>query len=106
MPLLALFFGSLMSGLAAFLAQFVIKKTAIALTALAGIALATGGLMAVLNGIVKPLLGRLFQTAYGQAIGLAFPPVAGECLIAIGVCWSACMVYSWQVKSIGIMVKS
>lgn len=104
MPLLGALFATLASGFAAFLVQFLTRKLAIATAAVASLALVTGVLLGGFNLLVAPLVAGLFSTSYGQVLGLAFPPVAGTCMAAIGLCWSACTLYKWQVKAISLAV--
>jgi len=104
MPLFALFFGSMLSALAGFLAKFLTRKLAVASTAIAALATVTGALLAAFNLAVAPLVAQMFSTAYGQLLGLAFPPVAGTCLAVYGSMWAACGLYSWQVRALKISV--
>jgi len=48
----------------------------------------------------------LFNTAYGQLIGLAVPPIAGTCLGIIASTWAACTLYAWQKKALDVFVKA
>lgn len=102
MPVLGALFATLFGGIASFLVAMLGKKLAVAAAAVAGLALATGVLIAGFRAIVAPLVAQAFHTQYGQFIGLAFPPAAGNCLAAIALTWSACTLYKWQVKAIQI----
>lgn len=106
MPLFATFLGSLVTGLATFLAQFLSRKVAIATAAIAALATVTGGLLLAFNLAVAPLVASAFSTQYGQFLGLAFPPVAGTCLATYATVWAACVLYRWQVDGIKIGVQS
>lgn len=106
MPILALFFGGLMSGLTAFLATFLTRKLAIVVAAGIALATITTALLVGFNALVSPLIGELFNTPYGQFLGLAFPPVAGNCMAALGTTWTACTLYSWQMKALTIAVQA
>lgn len=100
MPALGALFVALASGIATFLVQFLTRKLAIATAAVAALAVVTGALLLGFNTLVAPLVAQLFSTNYGQVIGLAFPPVAGTCVAAISIAWSACTLYKWQVGAI------
>lgn len=100
MPLLAAFLGTLVGGLANFLAQMWAKKVTVTVLAVAGFALALVALMAVFNALVAPLVQAMFSTHYGQFIGLAFPPIAGTCMTSIVTVWGACALYKLKVQSI------
>lgn len=102
MPLLGLLLTSLFSGAAQFLVQFVSRKVAVATVAIAALATTTGVLLVAFNALINPLLSGLFVTAYGQALGLAFPPVAGSCLTTLGTAWTACALYSWQIRAVNL----
>lgn len=100
MPLLGALLGNLFTGLAAFLVTFLTRKVAVATAAVAAFGVVTVALLATFNTLVAPLAGALFNTAYGQVLGLAFPPMAGTCLAIMGSCWAACTLYRWQVAAI------
>lgn len=100
MPILAGLLQSLFGGLVAWLAQFVTRKVAIATVAVGAFGAAITALLLAFNSVVAPLAAQLFSTDLGQFVGLAFPPVAGNCLVALGTTWSACALYSWQKKAI------
>lgn len=102
MPLLGLLFTSLFSGAVSFLVQFLSRKVAVAGVAIAALATVTGALLVAFNALINPLASQLFQTAYGQALGLAFPPVAGSCLTTLASAWTACALYSWQMKAVNL----
>lgn len=91
---------SLMGGIASFLVQFVTKKIAVVAAAIAAIAAAFGVLMTLFNLLVTPLAAAMFSTQYGQFLGLAFPPMAGQCLAAITASWIGCALYKLKVQSI------
>jgi Family of unknown function (DUF5455) len=106
MPLLGLFLGAGLSGIVSFLAQFFVRKSAVALTAIASLSTITIALMYVMKSVVNPLLASAFTTSHGQAFGLAFPPVAGQCLTSIATMWAACAVFAWQYKAINLAVQA
>jgi hypothetical protein len=100
MPLLGALLATLFGGVASFLVAIFAKKFAVAAAAVAALAVATVALMAAFRSLVAPLVANAFNTQYGQFIGLAFPPAAGNCLATIALCWSACALYRWQVTAI------
>lgn len=100
MPLLAGLLQSLFGGLAAFLAGEASKRATMALLVSTGLVLASAALLTAFNLAVKPLVAAMFSTQFGQFIGLAFPPIAGNCLAAIGGTWAACGAYKLKVVSI------
>lgn len=100
MPVFAALFVSVFGSLTAFLAAVVGRKVAVAAASVT----ALGSLYAVLflafNLIVNPLASELFVTAWGQAIGLAFPPAAGTCLAALSAGWTACAAFGWNREAV------
>ena len=100
MPILAGLITSLFGGLASLIAYFWAKKISVTVLAVAAFALALTALMTVFNFAVSPLLYQLFSTQYGQFLGLAFPPIAGTCMTAIGGTWTACALYKLKIQSI------
>jgi hypothetical protein len=103
MPILGGLLVSLFTGLgglfsAIFGAQVAIRAAAVVSLVTFGVAL-----LAVFNSAVAPLAAAVFSTAYGQLIGLAFPPIAGTCLAAVSACWSACALYGVQRRALSIV---
>lgn len=100
MPILAGLITSLFGGIASLVAIWWGKKIAVSVLAVAAFALALTALMAMFNLVVTPLIAAMFSTTYGQFIGLAFPPMAGTCLAAIGTCWCGCALYKLKIQAI------
>lgn len=100
MPVLAQLFVSLFGGLASSLVAIGTKKVATVAYAVVAFGVALAALMAAFNLLVAPLVQAMFTTQYGQFLGLAFPPMAGTCLAAIGTAWGACALYKLKVQSI------
>lgn len=100
MPLLAGLISSLFGGIASLIALLWAKKISVTVIAVAAFAAALLALMATFNLLVAPLVQEMFSTSLGQFIGLAFPPIAGSCLAALGTCWGACALYKLKVQSI------
>lgn len=100
MPLLAGLLAQLFGGFAAQIAAMFVKKAGTAVAAAAAIAVCMGVLVVAFNTVVSPFVAAMFSTTYGQFIGLAFPPMAGTCLAAIGTTWAACGLYKLKVATI------
>jgi len=100
MPLFASLFSSFFGALGAFLTKLFVAKVAVRVAAVAALASLGGVLMVTFNGIVAPLVAQAFSTAYGQFLGLAFPPVAGTCMAGIAGLWLACTTYKLQERAI------
>lgn len=100
MPLLGALFSSLFTGVASLIAFFWAKKISVTVIAVLAFAAALVALMATFNLLVAPFVQGMFSTSLGQFIGLAFPPLAGSCLAALGTCWGACALYKLKIQSI------
>lgn len=100
MPLFAQLVASLFTGLSAFLVKAFAAKVAIRVAAVGALAASGAALMIAFNTVVAPLVGALFSTAYGQLIGLAFPPVAGTVLAGVATVWVSCTTYKLQAQAI------
>jgi len=106
MPLFSVFFGAVMGQLASFLAQFMTRKVAVVTAALTALGTVSAALLAAFNGFVTPLMAHMFNTQYGQFLGLAFPPIAGTCMATMGACWAACVLYRWQIQALNVSVQA
>lgn len=102
MPLLATMITTLFTALATFLAKLFLAKLAIRVAAVAAIIAVGSSLMVTFNSYLAPLVAQMFQSEYGQFIGLAFPPIAGTCVAAISALWVACTTYAIQVRAIRV----
>jgi hypothetical protein len=100
MPILAGLIASLFGGISSFFVFYFGKKVAIVAFAVTGFGLALTSLMILFNSLVTPFLAAMFSTQYGQFLGLAFPPIAGSCITAISLSWSACALYKLKIQSI------
>lgn len=98
MPQLATLLASLIGSLIGGFGKDAARKGATLLIATAAFAAATVALMLVFRTVVAPLVQAAFSTTLGQYIGLAFPPVAGNCIAATTACWIACAVYRLQTR--------
>jgi hypothetical protein len=106
MPLLAGLLVTLASALADFFVKFVSGKMAIAAAAFTALGLITAALLLTFNTLVAPLAQSVFSSDVGQMLGLAFPPVSGNCMFVMGAVWSACTLYSWQAKCLAMFVEA
>ena len=100
MPILAGLLTSLFGGIASFIALFWAKKISVAVLAIAAFAAALAVLLTMFNLLVTPFLAAMFSTTYGQFLGLAFPPMAGTCMVSIGTCWGGCALYKLKMQAI------
>lgn len=100
MPLLGALVQLLFSKLMLFMGLLFAKKVALTLAGITALVAISSALYATMRSVVIPLATALFSTSYGSIIGLAFPPIAGSCILAITTVWSACALYSYQRTAI------
>lgn len=98
MPLLAGLLVNLFSGFVAWLTQFLTRKAAFGVGAVAASSALTLGLFVVMRGTLSTVLGLTSGTPqmFAQAMSMAMPPVAAPCVSAYVTIWTACTVYVWQ----------
>lgn len=51
---------------------------------------------------IYPLLSNLFSTAYGQVLGLAFPPIVGTLLAAFVAIWGCIVAKNYATKMVKV----
>ncbi|MCW5669979.1 MAG: DUF5455 family protein [Hydrogenophaga sp.] len=102
MPLFAAFFGALFSSLGVFLAKLFAAKLAIRIAGVAVLVALASGLVTAFNGWIVPLLSLLFNTQYGQFLGLAFPPVAGTVMTTYMTAVLAVATYKLQAHAVTV----
>lgn len=102
MPIFAAFFGALFSALGVFLAKLFAAKLAIRLAAVAVLVALATGLVNTFNGYISPLLHMLFNTSYGQFIGLAFPPISGTIITLYMSAVLAVGTYKLQARAVSL----
>lgn len=102
MPLFAAFFGALFSSLGIFLAKMFAAKLAIRVLGVAALTALASGLMVTFNNAIAPLVQQLFQTQYGQFLGLAFPPIAGTVISVYLSVLLAIATYRLQARAVSL----
>jgi hypothetical protein len=98
MPLLGGLLVNLFSGVVAWLTQWLTRKVAFGVTAVAASSALTLGLFVVMRGTLATVLSMTSGTPqmFAQAMAMAMPPVAAPCVSAYVTVWTACTVYVWQ----------
>jgi len=87
MPIFANLMTWLFNGVLSFFSLFITAKYALRMTAvtfLAGIYLSC---VYYYTTMIGPWLASVFSTAYGQFIGLLFPPISGTVLAGLSAYW-------------------
>lgn len=51
--------------------------------------------LAVFVALVSPWMSSVFSSAYGQLIGLLFPPVAGTVVAGLGTFWASIISFRY-----------
>ena len=107
MPILAGLITSLFGALAGFLVQFVTKKIAFGLAAVAVVSGLVGALLLLMRGVVEPLWSSAVASlpALGW-VGLAFPAAAEQSVTAWFAVWTACTLYSWQKTALAAFMRA
>jgi len=100
MPLLGALIQTLLVSLGGFLLRLFLARLALRIAGVAAIVAAGAALMVTYNAIVSPLVQSAFNSQYGQVLGLAFPPVSGTCMAALGAIWAACGLYSLNRRAV------
>lgn len=100
MPIFAAFFGALFSALGVFLAKMFAAKLAIRVLGVAALTALGAGLLTTFNNAIVPLVAALFQTSYGQFLGLAFPPISGTVITVYLSAMLAVATYRLQARAV------
>jgi hypothetical protein len=100
MPLFAQFFGALFSALGGFLLKIFIARVAVRIAAVTLMMTLATGLFATFNVLISPWIAMVFNTQYGQFLGLLFPPISGTVLTALMTFWLAVNTYRLQQRAI------
>lgn len=98
MPLLGGLLVNLFGAVVLWLTQFVTRKIAFGVTAVAMMSFFTGALFVLMRAVLVSLSmsANGLPSILAEAIGLGVPPVASVCLGAYITTWTACTVYAWQ----------
>ena len=106
MPQLAAFlaglFGSMLGELGKFLAKIFVAKAAVRIGGVAALSAFAAGLVTTFNGYIAPLVAMLFNTQYGQFLGLAFPPISGTVITIYMSAVLAVGTYKLQVRAVSL----
>ena len=78
MNIFAQFFGALFSALGGFLLKLFAARVAIRLTAVGLLMALSSSMFVLFNTTISPFIEDVFNTEYGQFLGLIFPPVSGN----------------------------
>lgn len=100
MPIFAALVSALFTKLMLFMGILFAKKVALTILGVTALATVAGVLYATMRAVIVPLAASLFSTSYGSILGLAFPPIAGQCILGITTVWVACGLYSYQRTAI------
>lgn len=108
MPLLGGLLVNLFGGVVLWLTQFVTRKIAFGVTAVAMMSFLTGTLFVLMRAILASLnMGATGMPAiFAEAVALGVPPVATLCLGSYITCWTACTVYAWQRDLVKVLASA
>lgn len=102
MPLFAAFFGALFSSLGVFLAKMFAAKLAIRIAGVGVLVALATALVGTFNGFIAPMLQMMFNTQYGQFLGLAFPPISGTVMTTYMSAVLAVGTYKLQTRAVAL----
>jgi len=103
MPIFAGLIQAIFQALAAFMLRLLAARIALRVAAVLAVMGFGAALMVTFNAFVAPLAASVFSTAYGQLLGLAFPPISGTVLAGMVALWVACTTYKLQVRAVGMV---
>ncbi|MDN5506772.1 DUF5455 family protein [Comamonas sp.] len=108
MPLIGGLLSNLFVGLVNWFAQYLGRKLAFGVSAVAAMTALTAALFVFMRGVVGPLLSQLDGTSgiFMDALQMAVPIVAPACLSTYVTVWTACTVYTWQRDLIHLFAKA
>ena len=104
MPIFAALFKLVMGGIVTFATLFLTTKYALRIAAVLVLAALYIAAVALFSAFVSPLIGALFNTGYGQFIGLAFPPIAGTVVAGLAGLWVALVGFTYYQRFARILV--
>ena len=88
MPVFAAFIGSIGMGVYNLLVALVGVRLAMRVAAVISLATIYTACVIYFSTMVVPWLEGLFASAYGQLLGLLFPPISGSVLAGLGAYWT------------------
>lgn len=98
MPLLAAFLSTIFQAIAAFMLKVFLAKLSLRIIGYGLLIAISTAMVVAFNGYIAPLVGQVFNTQYGQFIGLAFPPVAGTCVATLVAAMGGVFAYRLKVR--------
>lgn len=98
MPFLSQLFMGLFGGAVTWLLGAFTAKVAVRVAGAATMLALATGLFAAFNLVVGPWVGMVFDTQYGQFLGLLFPPIAGTVLTSLMGLFLGVKVYQLQQR--------
>lgn len=87
MPLFASLFSGIASSIFGLIAALVGAKIAARLTAVGALAVIYISCVVYFTTIIAPWLAGIFESQYGQLLGLLFPPISGSVLASLAGYW-------------------
>lgn len=103
MPIFASLFVTMVVQVAMFLVRYLGVKLAMGVATVTVFSAMIVTLLALLKGTITALNPVISDTNFGVGLGLAFPPNASACLTAWFTVWTACTLYTWKSKALGLM---
>lgn len=107
MPLLGGLLVNLFGGVVLWLSQWVTRKVAFGMTAVALMSSLTAGIFIVMRLVLGHLyaVGGTVPPVLAEAVALGVPAVAPLCVSSYITVWTACTVYAWQRDLMHVIAK-
>lgn len=108
MPLLGGLLVNLFGAVVLWLTQFVTRKIAFGITAVAMLSFLTGTLFVGMRAILASLgmAASGMPAMFAEAVALGVPPVATLCVGSYITAWTACAVYAWQRDLVKVLASA
>lgn len=95
MPLLGKLLAGILTSIFGIFGALVGAQYAVRLAGVASVAALYVASVALFSATIGPWIGSLFNTQYGQLLGLLFPPAAGTVLAALALYWASVMAFKY-----------
>jgi len=95
MPIFAELLEGLLTSIYKLIAGLVGEKSAISLLAVTTIGSLYVASVVAFSSMISPWLSSVFDSQYGQLLGLLFPPVSGTILASLATYWTLIISYRY-----------
>ena len=104
MPALAALIKALFGNASGLLLALVSTRYGVAVFAVGVLAALYVAAVGAFTGLVQPLVSAIFSTAFGQVLGLVFPPISGTIMAAYTGLWLSLMGFRYYSRFAQLLV--